>query len=876
MAENTTEFGILIKAVDQATSTLKSVQAELERLQRSTGAAARGADAMANSHAKLGGVLQSVNQQLTRVNPAMGQLASQMAEIADASSGAGGILAGTAAALAAVGVASVIAAHAIGDYQEKMDIASETTGLSQRQIGGLTVMLSNIGRSFDSVQPSLTIFARKLDEARSGSGEAAKAFERLKTPQGQLIDTSNTTSEVFDQVVSSLKNIPDASERARFAFQLFGRGSISMLAILNQDLSESEKIAEKLGIVLSPAMQQVARDADAAGDRLKLSFTGMMNSITVALAPLGTTLIKMVDQVITAIHSFVDAFKGLKTFADSVKMDSAAAQLDIIGQSADRNQKHVKNLKDELIRLQMQAREGGFQAPDLGNIPGFTQGAKSPALRPGALSKEAPSLDAGPLAQYIVGLLQVKDATNEAAKAARALSDEQQAQLTATKKQIEQLSDLVRLGVVDRVQQFDTLSSMRAQSLSRENLKLIQTQLNAITTDYLSLQHSDQFLKEQDLKLIRDAGFAINDQIRTLDRRRAVNAITLDEEIAQLTAKKAAVESAQQLLQIEQKISDLLKKRADELGFTSTKAAGRLPSPGDSTPAGPEPPPRTWVNVPPENFMEAFNKQLRTLEERVGELGGVWGEFGEKLASIVFPLRNINASIATMGSVIASTFITGFGAAARSLVTGTVNVGQAFNSLAQTMIQAIAEIAAQAAATGLIKAIAPALATTAGVIGAVGFITAVAIANRKNHAQQGGTLMQEGGTLLAQSGGSLSGILPMFRSQSNDMYSTGNSGLIVSGMRGSDTVPLRAGRGETVLSHHLTDLNERVMTRMDSFLNLVSKKNESDSPVQGPTVHEFHFHGQFMDKNSLRQFAEEELVPQILDIERRGSHRSVR
>jgi len=217
-------------------------------------------------------------------------------------------------ALTASGLAAVAAANKIGDYQESVDLAADRTGLSAREIGGLRVAASNVGRDFESIQPQLDRFTRLLGEARSGSVEAVKTFIALGRVIGSdLTDPAKSTGVVLKEVAGALQALPDAAERARLSFELFGRGGLSMQAILSQDLTAAEALAERLGITLSPAMQKVARDADIAGDKLKLSFMGAINTLLTSLAPAGTAIINWMTGLTNSILGITEASEKTST-----------------------------------------------------------------------------------------------------------------------------------------------------------------------------------------------------------------------------------------------------------------------------------------------------------------------------------------------------------------------------------------------------------------------------------------------------------------------------------------------------------------------------------------------------------------------------------
>lgn len=115
---------------------------------------------------------------------------------------------------------------------------------------------------------------------------------------------------------------------------------------------------------------------------------------------------------------------------------------------------------------------------------------------------------------------------------------------------------------------------------------------------------------------------------------------------------------------------------------------------------------------------------------------------------------------------------------------------------------------------------------------------------------------QSGGTLAMQGGGTIASFdsLHPIRAQ---------SGLVVSGIRGRDTVPALLGRGETVLDHSLTD-------DLRSFVR--EARRTSNAPQSaGPTSVTFHINA--IDASNMDAFVRKQLVPKLREVLQTGSHR---
>lgn len=240
--------------------------------------------------------LQEMARQAIPATGNMGRLAQSLSQF---NVGAGLAV----AAVTAIGTALVSAAHGVADYQESMDIASRTTGLTTGQLAGLKVAASESGRSFEQLRPSLDFFTRKIGEAADGSKEAQKAFNDLgvATKVGEKI---RETGDILRDVQVALNGISDPAVRAQKAFDLFGRGAAASMEALLTPIDQATERAQKLGIAFGPEAEKVARQADKAFDSLKTSVQGIGNAFGIAAAKMLNPFLSTLAKVATEVAKF--------------------------------------------------------------------------------------------------------------------------------------------------------------------------------------------------------------------------------------------------------------------------------------------------------------------------------------------------------------------------------------------------------------------------------------------------------------------------------------------------------------------------------------------------------------------------------------------
>jgi len=306
------DLRLKIEAINAATTALSQVQAQLSSLKGRT-------DDFNKSQDKVSAGQKALQNALGQVSQSMRSQASQIGAFSgamDAAAASGSSLvvasAGVAAGMVAIGVAAFSASKFIGDYAESVTNAALRTGLTVQEIGGLRVAAANVGRSFESVETGVSIFVRKLDEARNGSEEAVRAFQRLGISSGDL---NRSVGENLEAVGEALAKIEDPAKRSAVAFALLGRQGGALIPVLMQNLDAAEELAIEYGVTLSPAMQKVADDADKAHDRLKIATDGLRNIIAVTLAPLGTMIANMGTDFVAGLR---DMTSGIQTFTSKL------------------------------------------------------------------------------------------------------------------------------------------------------------------------------------------------------------------------------------------------------------------------------------------------------------------------------------------------------------------------------------------------------------------------------------------------------------------------------------------------------------------------------------------------------------------------------
>lgn len=205
---------------------------------------------------------------------------------------AGVALAAVTAAAAAAGVAMVRSGLANIDAQAKLAQSMRTTVES---IQTLTWAGELAGVSMGEIEQATKKLTTRLSEAAAGSGSAVGALRRLNLTAAEL------QTLPLDQRIVAIQDalnrfVPEA-ERAAVASDLFGdRAALAFLRIDSATLRDAARDVQDFGVAVSAAdAAQIERTGDAIA-RLSLIWTGLVNRLTVAVAPaLETIATKLAD-----------------------------------------------------------------------------------------------------------------------------------------------------------------------------------------------------------------------------------------------------------------------------------------------------------------------------------------------------------------------------------------------------------------------------------------------------------------------------------------------------------------------------------------------------------------------------------------------------
>lgn len=275
----------------------------------------------------------------------------------------GSAMRGVEAIIAGAGVAGlarlVIGALEAGDEIQKM---AKRTGLAAGELQELGHAARMSGVSMETFESGVTRLNRNLAEAAAGSQQAIRTFADLGVSVRDAEGRTRSAGAVLGDIAERFKTLRDPAERARLAFEAFGRGAgTQMIPLLEEGaegLARLREEARRLGLVLDESMVQEAERAKDSVERMEAVVKTAFTRMVVASAP-------AIERIVTMwTEGFADLAKAAERFLPA-RFQS------------------LEGLRAELGRVDAQIRrvqESMGQAPLIGHLIGADMAAELEAL----------------------------------------------------------------------------------------------------------------------------------------------------------------------------------------------------------------------------------------------------------------------------------------------------------------------------------------------------------------------------------------------------------------------------------------------------------------------------------------------------------------
>jgi len=202
---------------------------------------------------------------------------------------------GTAAATATVAAtkamvdATVEGAH----YADELLAQSQITGISTDKLQEYAYAAELVDVSVDTMTGAMARNIRQMNAAREGTGSAAEAYEKLGVSVTDADGNLRDSEDVFWDVLGSLGEIENETERDALSMELFGKSAQDLnplIAAGSERMKELAAEAHAAGAVLDRETLEAYGAFDDELQRLKSNAGAAKNALGTALLPVLTQL----------------------------------------------------------------------------------------------------------------------------------------------------------------------------------------------------------------------------------------------------------------------------------------------------------------------------------------------------------------------------------------------------------------------------------------------------------------------------------------------------------------------------------------------------------------------------------------------------------
>ena len=208
---------------------------------------------------------------------------------APVSAAAGGALAG----LTGLGYKAVTTA-------DDLNTLSKQTGISTDELQKFTYASDRIDVSLETVTGSMAKLKKNMV---SDSKDTVAAFEQLGVSVRDVSDGSmRQVTNVFDDVILALAEIPNETERDQLAMQLFGRSADQLAGIIDDGgaaFRQYGEEAEQMGLIVSGETLNRLNETNDRIDQVKAT-------VGASLLELGGTVAEALTPVVEKAAGFID------------------------------------------------------------------------------------------------------------------------------------------------------------------------------------------------------------------------------------------------------------------------------------------------------------------------------------------------------------------------------------------------------------------------------------------------------------------------------------------------------------------------------------------------------------------------------------------
>lgn len=177
---------------------------------------------------------------------------------------------------------------------DRIDKLSAKTGLSKQAFQEWDYVLGQNGIEIEKMQTGMKTLTANMDSAISGNKNMASAFDSLGVSITNADGSMRGQEETMNDVILKLADMPNGTEKARLATELFGKAGVELMPMLNNGAAGIEELKERsheLGLVMS---DEAVNAGVVFGDTLD----DVKDSLGMVATKVGSEIMPIVQQML--------------------------------------------------------------------------------------------------------------------------------------------------------------------------------------------------------------------------------------------------------------------------------------------------------------------------------------------------------------------------------------------------------------------------------------------------------------------------------------------------------------------------------------------------------------------------------------------------
>ncbi len=192
----------------------------------------------------------------------------------------------------------------VAEYADNIQTLSDQTSISTDTLQEWEYASNLVDVSLETMTGSIQKMEKNMLSASKGTGEAAKAFNKLGVKVTDSNGEMRGAEEVYYNVIDALRNVKNATEQDQLAMSIFGKSAADLTGVINagsEGMKAYGKEAQELGRVLGTEEIAKALALSDAMDRMNRAFESVENELGLLVIPMITDLLEKIAAIPTPV-----------------------------------------------------------------------------------------------------------------------------------------------------------------------------------------------------------------------------------------------------------------------------------------------------------------------------------------------------------------------------------------------------------------------------------------------------------------------------------------------------------------------------------------------------------------------------------------------